>query len=114
MLGLLLTLLKFLSIIATAFFGIAGLLHDFKDNNDRITKWGRISLAGILLSGMIAGATEIALIFKSRAQEAAEASRQKEVLNRIDRTTAQSKNILQETTRVLHPIEDLHGVLIRA
>jgi hypothetical protein len=42
---------KATSIVLTGAFGILGLLKDFKDKNTgRVTVWGRISLAGILLS----------------------------------------------------------------
>src|SRR5947207_402591 len=107
MLSLVLTLLKFISIFSTGLFGIVGLLHDFKDDDKRMTKWGRVALVGIVLSGVTAAATEIVLVFKARSQEITEASQRKEVLARIDVTTTQSKNVLQETARLLHPIENL-------
>jgi hypothetical protein len=45
-----LTIWKASSIALTGAFGILGLVKDFKDKNGKITAWGRVALAGILLS----------------------------------------------------------------
>jgi hypothetical protein len=42
--------LKALLTILAGFFGVLGLIKDFKDKKGRVTRWGRISLGGILLS----------------------------------------------------------------
>jgi hypothetical protein len=48
------------SILLTGAFGILGLLKEFKDKETgRITKWGGVSLVGILLSSILGVAAQL-------------------------------------------------------
>src|SRR5262249_10210427 len=107
MFEVILILLKFLGIVSSAAFGIIGLLHNFKDENGLVTRWGRISLIGIVVSALIAGSTEAINLMKTRRESQAEAKRREEILRRIDATTQQSEQVLREVSRGVHPIEGL-------
>src|SRR5258708_39813537 len=65
---------KAISIVLTGFFGVLGLLTNFKDKNTgRITKWGKFSLAGILVSicmGVAAQLKEVTAQQKARDESA--------------------------------------------
>ena len=86
-----LTAWKATSIVLTGAFGVLGLVKDFKDKTGKITKWGRISLAGILLStgfGVVAQ-----LIESSKAA-------------RTEKDTAkQTLGIVQDIQRGLAPLD---------
>ena len=107
MLEITLVLLKFLSIISAAVFGILGLLHDFKGQDGRITKWGGWSLFGVILSAIVAGATETFTFVKAGNDSTAQAKQREDLLHRIDATTTKSERVLHEVSRAVYPIEDL-------
>lgn len=46
-------ILKAGSMIATGVFGILGVLTNYKDKEGRVTKWGKVAIAGICLSGTL-------------------------------------------------------------
>lgn len=50
---LLYTLLKVISMLATGAFGVLALLTKYKDDQGKITKWGKIAVGGILISSGI-------------------------------------------------------------
>jgi hypothetical protein len=91
--------LKASSIVLTGAFGILGLVKDFKDKKGKITKWGRISLAGILLSTGVGVVTQI--MESSKAQHADELAQQKE-----KETAAQTLRIVQDIERGLSPLDE--------
>jgi hypothetical protein len=107
MLDVMLVLLKCLSILSAAVFGILGLLHDFKDRDGRITKWGGWSLFGVILSAMVAGAIEAFAFVKASEDNTAQAKHREDLLHRIDTTTTKSEQVLHEVSRAVYPIEDL-------
>lgn len=83
---------KVLSITLTGAFGILGLVKDFKDKKGKITKWGRVSLAGILLS------TGLGVVFQTReSSKAAEAERE---------TGRQTLRIVRDIQRGLAPLDE--------
>jgi hypothetical protein len=82
---------KAASIVLAGAFGILGLLTEYKDQNKHITKWGRISLVGILFStsmGLVAGVKEA--FDKQSAKEA---------------SAKQTLRIVEQTQRLLQPFE---------
>jgi hypothetical protein len=89
------TLWKASSIVLTGCFGILGLIKEFKDKNTgRITKWGRVSLVGILLStslGVVAQLKE-----SSNQQQARDSAAQKtlELAKNTDQTVRDLQRIL--------------------
>jgi hypothetical protein len=50
--------LKEVAIILTGLFGMLGLLTNFRDENKKVTVWGKLSLAGVLISTAIAAFTQ--------------------------------------------------------
>src|ERR1700733_739483 len=80
------------SIVLTGAFGVLGLVKDFKDKKGAITKWGRISLAGILLS------TGLGVMVQLR--ESSEAAQKEQ------KTTAQTLEIVRDIQRGLSPLDD--------
>jgi hypothetical protein len=87
-----LTGFKASSIVLTGAFGVLGLIKDFKDKKGTITKWGRISLAGILLS------TGLGVIVQLR--ESSEAAQKEQ------QTTAQTLEIVRDIQRGLSPLDE--------
>lgn len=50
--------IKFLAIAVTGIFGILGLLTKYRDQEDRLTRWGQVALWGIVASTVIALASQ--------------------------------------------------------
>jgi hypothetical protein len=94
------TFWKASSIILTGAFGILGLLKDFKaKDTGRITRWGKVSLIGIVLSvimGLIAQQKESS---KQQAASEATANETLALAQKTDRT-------LQDLQRLLSAIEE--------
>jgi hypothetical protein len=80
------------SIVLTGAFGVLGLVKDFKDKKGKITKWGRISLVGILLS---TGLGVIAQLMESSKAERTERE-----------TAAQTLGIVRDIQRGLSPLDE--------
>jgi hypothetical protein len=80
---------KVISIILTASFGILGLTKDFRDKHTKkITKWGRLSMGGIILSCLGGVAAEVRGYYnEANKADRAEAER-KELLGKIDGSLA--------------------------
>lgn len=93
---------KALSIALTGAFGILGLVKEFKDKRTGlITKWGRVSLAGIVLStsfGLVAQLKEV-----SSQQQAREATA-KQTLALAEKTD----QAVRDLRRMLAPLEEPH------
>lgn len=73
------------SIVLTGAFGVLGLLTEFKDKNRKITKWGRVSLLGIVITTFFGVAAQI----KQSADDAHKArilaQKSEETLTSMDR-----------------------------
>lgn len=81
------------SIVLTGGFGILGLVKDFKDKStNKVTKWGYVSLAGILVSTTFGVAAQL----KESSDDAARALA---LAKKTDAT-------LGEIERILQPIQD--------
>jgi hypothetical protein len=81
------------SIVLTGGFGILGLLKDFKEKDtNKVTKWGRISLAGIVFSTVFGVAAQIKESFDSAQQTLA-------VVTKSDKT-------IRDIQRLLSPLDD--------
>jgi hypothetical protein len=89
----LLTILKFVSIALSGTFGILGLLTKYRDENEKITRWGRIALIGILVTTFVAAVSQG--LEARRSQESAKAETQK------------TQRLLHEISRTLQPLENL-------
>lgn len=92
---------KATSIVLTGAFGVLGLLKDFKDKNTgQVTKWGRLSLAGILLSS---GLGVIAQFKESSRQEQSRQTTANQTLALAQKTD----QTVQDLQRILSPLDDL-------
>jgi hypothetical protein len=81
------------SIVLTGAFGILGLVKDYKDKTtNRITLWGQVSLAGILLSTILGVAAQL-------KESSDNASKALALARKTDRT-------LQEVERLLTPLDE--------
>jgi hypothetical protein len=72
--------LKLASLAITGILGVVGLLNDFKDKNGKLTKWGKISLWGLLFAAFVSLATEIRGYIEQaeQAQQQAKRAQQRE------------------------------------
>jgi len=87
------------SIVLTGFFGILGLVKDFKTKDGHVTFWGRVSLAGILASSVLGVAAQL--------KESSDTERDRKTT--ADQTLAivkKSDATLTEIDRVLSPIDE--------
>jgi hypothetical protein len=105
---LLYSILKITSMIATGVFGALGLLTKYKDDKGTITRWGRIALAGILLSsgfslGLYILETSKAKAAAEKAKTEAEATSQvlKNILSNAQTTAAGLEQTLDQQRRNL-------------
>jgi hypothetical protein len=95
------SLWKQASIVSTGAFGILALLVEYKDKDTkRITKWGRISLIGILASTVLG---VIAQNLEQSNQERGRAIAAKQTLELLQNTNQTVKGI----ERVLSPLDDV-------
>jgi hypothetical protein len=83
---------KACSIVLTGGFGILGLLKDFKDGSGRVTKWGYVSLAGIVLSTALGVAAQV-------KESIGDAEKALELAKKTDAT-------LNEVERLLTPFSE--------
>lgn len=87
------------SIILTGAFGVLGLMKEYKDKiTNRITIWGRVSLAGILVSSLCGLAAQIE---ETSAQEKARVGTAQQTLALLERTDRAVKDI----QRTLSPLD---------
>jgi len=97
---------KIASIVFTGGFGILGLLKDYKDKKtNKITKWGRISLAGILVSSLLGMAAQLK---ESSEQERAREATAKQTLALARNTD----NAVKQIQRVLSQLDNPEVSLI--
>lgn len=68
-----LVILKLLAVLLTGIFGLIGLLVDYKDRTGRITRGGRWALIGVVLSTVVAVASQ-AVETKIKSKEDSEAA----------------------------------------
>jgi hypothetical protein len=97
---LLYSLLKIISMLATGAFGALGLLTNYKDDQGKITKWGKVAIGGILISSGIS--LVLYALETSRAKKEAEATKQKLeiILANATATATQQERSLYETEKL--------------
>lgn len=99
--GDVLSILRLLGIVLSGIFGVLGLLTEFKDKDTgNVTRWGRIALAGIGLSTIIALAAGV-LEARKAASDAREAERQTRL------QLEHSNKILADLRRTLDPLTNI-------
>ena len=90
--------------IATGAFGALGLLTKYKDDQGKITKWGKIALGGILISSVISLSLYIietskakTAAIKAQIEAKATAEKLETILVNAQLTAEQQKRSLEET-----------------
>jgi hypothetical protein len=90
---------KTYSIVLTGAFGVLGLLKDFKDKETkRVTKWGYISLVGIVLSTVFGFIAQLQETSNQEKEKAAVASQTLVLAQKADKT-------LTDINRGMHLLE---------
>ncbi len=95
-----LAVLKFLAILSTGIWGVIGLRVDYKDDDGKITKWGKYALFGTILSAIIAASIQGVEVHKQRGDEAAAQSKTRKELER-------HTELLVNIKRAIQPIQDI-------
>ncbi len=105
-------LLKVLSFIAAGAFGALGLLSKYKDDDGRITRAGKVALAGIVLSGILSLSmfileTTKAKLSARRAQAEADATARllQTILLNARTTAEQQRTTLRQTQGLATQLE---------
>jgi len=96
--------LKIVSMVATAVFSVLGLITKYRDDDEKITKWGKFAVTGIVLSlgfslGLFILETSKAKTAAVEAKEKADATAKvlQNILNTAQTTSDQQKTSLDET-----------------
>jgi len=99
--------LKITSLIATGIFAALGLLTKYKNDAGKITRWGKVALAGILISssvslGLFVLETSRAKAAAQRAKADAEATKAslEEIINKAKTTASLQEESLQKTDKL--------------
>ncbi|MBT1698145.1 hypothetical protein KK083_14730 [Fulvivirgaceae bacterium PWU4] len=100
MVDFILVVLKYAATLLSGFFGVYGLLLDFKDKDGKITKAGRFALYVIIISGVIALVTQSIELYIDNQKSISDGQR---ILAQLDQNT----KVLNGLDRTLNPIEDL-------
>lgn len=95
-----LTILKFLSIGLTAILSAIALLVEYKDENGKITYWGKRALIGIMVAAFLAAGTTALEVIKGERESEKTA---KEALALAKKTS----EIIESINRSLHPLEGI-------
>ncbi|HKE94823.1 MAG TPA: hypothetical protein VKB34_10985 [Povalibacter sp.] len=89
---------KAVSIVFTGAFGILGLLKDYKDRQThKVTVWGKVSLAGILVSTLLGVAAQLKESSDSAAARRATAEQTLQLLQQTNATLKQVQRTLSST-----------------
>ncbi len=98
------SILKIVSMIATGVFGALGLLTRYKNEHGQITRWGKVALAGIIVSlGLSLGLYTLetsrakAAAAKAEGEAKAQASKLETILVNAQTTAEQQRKSLAET-----------------
>jgi hypothetical protein len=97
MLHLLIEVSKFLGLFLAGVFGILGVLTEYRDEEGKITKWGRRAVIGTIVSTMVAFISQ-GLEFQMQAQEQHEANEKS--LKQAQANTA----LLEQLSRAVDPL----------
>src|SRR5438132_13357200 len=75
-----LTALKFLAIAVSGTAGVVAIIGQTKDDEGRLTHWGKLMLAGILLSGTVAATIQVEELIKQRHEAEVSARKARETV----------------------------------
>jgi hypothetical protein len=103
--------LKLTSFFVTAILGVLGVVTDFKDENRKLTRLGKLNLGGLVLA-IVVGVLTQRLEYENAARSSAEAKRKDEtLLNRLGAVLEENNQILgaanqnlRTTSKTLHEV----------
>lgn len=108
--------LKIISMLIAGLFGILGLATEYKDENRKITPWGKVALGGILLSTLLSFALHYreAAIAKEAAKaaerDATKREREAQVFaNSLESLLGKAQDGLQAQHEALNQLETVRG-----
>ena len=108
MYGTLLIICKIVSDALAATFGMLGLLFDFKDDQKKVTRTGRIALIGILASFMMSGIITGLEAKKSHDEAEIQKATEAELKATYERSEAEMKAATQQNGRkVMKPLDSM-------
>lgn len=90
---MILPILKVLSIVSTAFFGLFASLTNFRDVNNKITLNGKIALVGVIISSILAGSVQVL--------------NDKVIEDQSNELMAQNNAILLDVRKTLNPFSEI-------
>ncbi len=111
MYGVLLVIAKLLSDAFAAFFGMLGLLSDFKDERKKITRTGKVALIGIVASFVLSGIITALEAKKSHDEEKAHREAEAATRKMYEQTEAKLQEELkgayeQGSRKMMRPIQN--------
>jgi hypothetical protein len=92
--------LKFAALVVGGIFAAIGLLTDYRHEDGRVSKWGKIALFGIILSTIIAAGTQAVESYRDRQTTLAN-----DAANR--KSEKQTQDILRQVRRAIYPLHNL-------
>ena len=96
---------KAVSIVMTGAFGVLGLIKDFKDKDTgKVTGWGRVSLAGIILSSSLGVAAQLK---ETSDQEKTRVDAAKQTFALLQNTAQAIKGIQRTLSPLTEPVISL-------
>jgi hypothetical protein len=90
---------KLLGIACTTALGVLGLVTEYRDENKRITKWGRRALVGILVSGTLTVFVNVLEMARAEVAREAETTRLAEEVHRQEQTLKGVETLFRQLDR---------------
>lgn len=95
-----LILLKFAALIVGGVFAAIGLLTNYRNEDETVSKWGKRALLGIVLSTIIGAATQGVESYRNRQTALAN-----DAANR--KSEEQTRNVLGQIKRAIYPLRNI-------
>src|SRR5262249_55163179 len=96
-----LLVLKVSSLAITGLLGVIALLNDFKDKEGNLTKWGKVSLLGLVLSGAVGIGTELIDSAKQKEEERHRTLEARDQRNQLSKQLTIATDTQEKVKRVL-------------
>ncbi len=105
------SLLKVLSLLATGTFGVLALLTKFKDDQGKLTRWGKIAIGGILISSGISLVLYTLEASKAKAAAIKSTAEAEQTKQRLEIIVANATETAKQQERSLAETENLKSGL---
>jgi len=101
-LDIVLAVLKFVGIVAAAVFGVIAISCDFKDQEGKVTRAGRVALSGVIVAALLATGSHTVEVLKARRDADATAKKTekelaqfRQLLDSVNKTTNEVQRSLE-------------------